>query len=490
MMSTRAIPARPSFSPLLTAVAAMLAVALFGFYLFAVRPDPPPDLGAFAAQTTETPTPASTPTLVPIEPVTATPLPAVLAQPGLVPTVVPPDASQAYTLVTPPPGFEAAMPTVVPPETAITPIAVIPVEAAQPTVVITTGRPDVFADLSVAEDITPAQTASQSVEGTLMAEKPNALYHFVAPATGMLTMRVESSAINDLEMGMLFLDAGGSGGGGGGGGGGESADIQRQIGSSGFIQAGGNVYIHVGSASGKASGKFTLTTFIAEPIPLQFESVAENDLNQRVPAAVYSFEAEAGDVISARVEGRDGYDTQLQLSDSTMLFSLGDDDSGDGYNPELTNFALPHTGTYYLIVQPYNGPYGASGHFSLTVTRQTPLALDEGPQSVAFNSKQPSALTFEGKAGETVQVVARIPTDATAYSVQSLRIELVQNGETVTVFNRGDGRQLAARGEGGGVTLLSGPVTIPADGPVSVRVDASGFLDNADSLRLEVAIER
>ncbi len=393
-------------------------------------------------------------------------------------------------LVTAPPSLDAQNPTIV----------TLPDQGAQavrPMIeqsTITMAQPsgnafyvagNAFMDFSDAQDMTP----NTSIDGELKADKPFALYHFVAPATGLLNLHVQSSAIADLNIAMQFINAEQNGGGGGGGGG-SSPDVLKQIGAANFVQAGGNVYIRVASASGQSLGKFTLTTSISEPKPLSFGDSAENDLNDKAPAAVYSFEANAGDVIAAKVEGRDGFDTQLQLADSQSTFGVRDDDSGDGYNPELSGFVIPHSGTYYLTVEPYNGPYGAPGHFTLHLTHQVAASLNDGPQQVAFNSKQNSALTFDAKAGETVQLVVRIPSDASAYSVQSLRIELVQNGETVTVFNRGDGRQPAARGEGGGSTLLSGPVTLPADGPVTVKVDAAGTLNQTDSLRLEVALEK
>lgn len=338
----------------------------------------------------------------------------------------------------------------------------------------------VFSDLADAQGIVP----DAPFNGTLTAEKPSALYHFVAKTSGLLNVNARSSSISDLSVfpaAIKKIDSN------------QPVPMSQplppgQIGT--FVEAGDDIYIRVGSGSGQQNGTFTLTPSLSPLTPLTFDTPADGNLDESAPSAAYSFEAKSGDVISARVEGKDGFDTRLVLLGDDHTIWASDDDSGDSTNPELQNLVIPHDGTFTLIVQPYNGPYGAAGHFTLTLAKQLPPSLDAGPQAVAFNNKLTPALTFTGKAGETVQLVVRVPSDATEYSVDSLAIRIEQNGEALSVFNRGDGRTPAVHGQGGGVTLLSGPVTIPADGVVTVKLDAAGTLNQTDGLRLEVALEK
>jgi hypothetical protein len=167
---------------------------------------------------------------------------------------------------------------------------------------------------------------------------------------------------------------------------------------------------------------------------------------------------------------------------------LDDDDSGAGVNPELYRVVLAQTRTYHVLVQPV--PDGGTGTFRLRIDRETPLSLDDGPQTVAFNSKWQPDLTFTGHAGENVTLQVRVPHDATAYKVDFLRVEVYQNGEALTVISRGGGQQPPAQGDAGDVSILSTNVSVPADGPVTVRVYSSGELGFQQGYRLDVAVER
>ncbi len=243
-----------------------------------------------------------------------------------------------------------------------------------------------------------------------------------------------------------------------------------------------------------------------------FDRDIEGQLSYYDPVAVYRFEAPDNAFITIRAEGMDEFDTALALYDLWLqyvrfgyLSSALDNDSGAGYDAELLNIPLRYTGTYYAVVAPGRRGYGA---FRLRISRDEVVPLGETPLTVRFNPS-PRAMTFTGRAGETVRLVIQLPEDAADYAVDTLSLELAQDGRNLytaeiargTVYTRtlwldANGQPITDINQSvwvaSGADVLSTDVTIPADGEVFVYLQATGRLTrpSQQTFALTVSLER
>lgn len=194
----------------------------------------------------------------------------------------------------------------------------------------------------------------------------------------------------------------------------------------------------VGPVTLPETGEYTLavssyTTY--EDLPttgdftLQVYTVSLDEITPDEPASVtfsadtqqhyFSFEAEVGDVIDINVTSEDDTDTLLTLTDSTGSVITSDDDSGEGYNPEIYQYSLSTSGTYTLLITTAD----TTGSAEITLHREKAASLDDGAQEVKITPKLYSrALTYEAQAGQTilmnVSVVSGEPVDLTISAYQ------------------------------------------------------------------------
>jgi hypothetical protein len=124
------------------------------------------------------------------------------------------------------------------------------------------------------------------------------------------------------------------------------------------------------------------------------------------------------------------------------------------------------------------------GRFKLTLERETRPSLDEGTQTVRFNGSMPPTLSYSGSAGENVQLNLRLPASASDYAVQSVSVSVLQDGHLIALFERG-----AATGAAVGEAIISGGVTIPADGQVLVQISAQAALTRPSTQQFALDVE-
>ena len=414
------------------------------------------------------PTPLLTATPVPFSlstaSATATPLfapslvPVVEGAPGLpMPTLVPAFGEATITSGAVPPGAV----TVVPMDPSALPPTVVP-----PAWMMAEPEP-----ISLGETVT----------GELTPDLPQLTYRFTAEATGPVFARARSEELTALGIGFQVMRDG-SGGGGGGGGSGDRATTQEISGSQ-YVYAGDQVTVLVNNAAPE-TGRFTLSVQQASATTIGYGETVTGTIDVEQPIAYYTFQGTQGDEVTVRVTGEDGFDTRLTLASTTPeSIIVNDDDGGPGYDPEVQWEMLPATGEFTIQVQPV---IPGGGAFTLTLERAESVSLDEGPQQVAFNSKYQPLLSFEGEAGETVQINVTAIRGST--SARYITAQVTQNGLLIADISRDFGQLSAATQPAAGAVLTSGTVTIPQDGPVNVRVHASTALDSAESLTVEVEV--
>jgi formylglycine-generating enzyme required for sulfatase activity len=248
------------------------------------------------------------------------------------------------------------------------------------------------------------------------------------------------------------------------------------------IALGGNVTVDSGPIMVPTLPPTTVLppVMLPEPQPIRVGNTVEGSINAEQPVAYYTFQGEQGDVVSIRVTGEAGFDTWIQLAIMAPNFVIAtDDDGGPGFDPEIEYEMLPSSGEFAILVQPAIS--GSGGRFSLTLERAEALSLDAGPQTVTFNSKYQPQLVFEGQAGQEIQLNARAVTGGD--SATFIGMVVTQNGVLIADISQNlDAETQRADGE----LLASGPVTIPNDGPVYVRVIASTTMTDDAGLAVEV----
>lgn len=235
----------------------------------------------------------------------------------------------------------------------------------------------------------------------------------------------------------------------------------------------GDYLILVRSYDNTGRGAYTLQLNRAVLTSISYGERIQTDIGGSNPALYYVFEASAGDRVSITVSSGGSVDTSLTLTDPMGFQVSFDDDGGPGFDPEILNQPLVADGAYTILVQTVI-PDGA-GRVTLTLMRDRPPSLDEGPLTVTLNEKQPLATAaFSGQAGQSVRLTARVLHSFSSGQTASPDIVVTQAGATLTT----------ARGED--VSTLVAEFVVPQDGPVSVQI--SNY--NYDRATLELTLER
>ncbi len=352
-------------------------------------------------------------------------------------------------------------------------------------------------------EITPA--AFGSIEGTIVDQltgtNPASLYHFVAAGDGVVVISLSTKdlALVNLKSSVVHADNNGGSGGGGSGGGGSSNPLTMQsVGTHILVLPDDNVRIGVLSNtsypgySPDQAIDYTLDIRYTDVVDLgikAFDGYTDNTLNDFNPLALYKFEANAGDVITIRATGVDGFDTGLELYDSTLnpvgdITTGFDENSGPGYDAEIYHQIMPSTGIYYVLVRPGSVGFGS---YRLQLTRETVPSLNKGTQTAQFNQPFLPRFTFDGKKDQTVTVNVTLPQDALDYAVQNVEVTFEQDGKVIDIFKHDSSLQLTQTG-----VVLSANVTLQSDSPVFVSVNANGKLTRASQqqFHLEVSVAK
>lgn len=136
-----------------------------------------------------------------------------------------------------------------------------------------------------------------------------------------------------------------------------------------------------GGAAGTTSGAFVLTlesgtqsglgTRFDAAIPIAYDTVIEGEITSATSTLYYTFQGQAGDVITIRMDRIGGaLDPLLALTNASARELVSDDDGGDGQNALIASFTLPADGAYTILATRYERASGTTtGRFRLTLTR-------------------------------------------------------------------------------------------------------------------------
>jgi len=304
---------------------------------------------------------------------------------------------------------------------------------------------------------------TQTVEGTFTEESLSALYNFRGQQGDVVTISMNSDDFDSYltlsqsgQSGSSLITDDDSGG-----------NLNSLIGPY-TLPSTGSYIITASSLGGTSVGAYTLRLNRVELEPIEVGDTIEAEIDARTPALYYSFEGTAGQVISIEVDSNDTLDTTLVVRGPDGYQAGYDDDSGGGFDPEISRLALSQTGSYIIVVQPYTA--GDTGELTIELTESELRSLDDGPQQVRLNDKQyEEYFSFTGNAGERLRFTITV-SGGTA----SPNVVVNQNGVQI--------------GSASGTTVggLVFEVDVPADGDGLVQIYDYSY----SSVVFEIEMER
>ncbi len=197
---------------------------------------------------------------------------------------------------------------------------------------------------------------------------------------------------------------------------------------------------------------------VAEIEQLRYGSAANGVLADDRPQETYLFNGQQGDQITARAVRESGASLSLRLqvraADGRLLAEA---DSDDGDSVLLSDFRLPQTDEYRLVVTRFREPFGQTvGRYTVQlegVSEARPIRdnIRYGQQALGrLNDATPiDRLAFEGRAGDVIGITTRATSG-------DLDIALS--------LEREDGTILARNDDSDGINAVISGVQLPEDG--------------------------
>jgi len=222
---------------------------------------------------------------------------------------------------------------------------------------------------------------------------------------------------------------------------------------------------------GAESGDFTVTITTVQLRPISFDAELNFALSGDMPAQYYRLPVETGDSLGITVEGSGALDTLLQVVSPAGEEFAFDDDSGSGFDAELSNLIFDRAANYVLVVSTFDE--GASGAGTVTVSRNPVHSLDDGGVTIALNDKAIRDL---------------VVFDAAEDELLILNLEVIYGDvEDLYVTATIDGMEVMSYSTMGVPDELPLAFVTPMSGTVVVTLEKFGY---DDGIALDVALER
>lgn len=224
-------------------------------------------------------------------------------------------------------------------------------------------------------------------------------------------------------------------------------------------------------AQGAIDGEFVISITEANPAPIAFDAATPFALDADAPTQYFSLPVETGDSLTVTLDSGGGLDTVLQVVAPDGVEFAFDDDSGSGFDAELSNLVFDHAATYVLVVSSFDS--GASGQGALRIRRNPVHALEDGETVITLNDKAIRDLViFDAEEDENLI----LNLDKLSGDVEDLYV-------TATV----EGMEVMAYSTMGVPDELPLAFVMPMSGRVVVTLEKFGF---DDGISLEVSLER
>lgn len=223
-------------------------------------------------------------------------------------------------------------------------------------------------------------------------------------------------------------------------------------------------------AQGAINGEFAAHISRVSVTTIPFDTDLPFSLSAERPALYYALPVEAGESLTVKVDGG-GLDTLLQVVSPAGSEFAFDDDSGSGFDAELSNLVFDHSASYILVVATFDDQ--ASGAGTLSVARNPAQSLDAGEATVTLNDKAIRDLVIFDAAEDELLV---LNLEKRAGDVEDLYV-------TATI----DGMEIMSYSTMGVPEHLPLAFVTPMAGRVVVTLEKFGF---DDGISLGVSLER
>ena len=222
---------------------------------------------------------------------------------------------------------------------------------------------------------------------------------------------------------------------------------------------------------GAIDGDFVITIAEASVVPINFDTDVAFTLDADAPAHYFALPVETGDSLTVTVDSGGTLDTLLQVVAPSGFEYAFDDDSGAGFDAELSNLVFDHAATYVLVISTFDG--GASGQGRVTIRRNPVQALEDGEALVTLNDK----------AIRDLVVFDAVEDEVLILNLEKLSGDVEDLYVTATV----EGMEVMSYSTMGVPDELPLAFVMPMSGRVVVTLEKFGF---DDGISLEVSLER
>ena len=223
-------------------------------------------------------------------------------------------------------------------------------------------------------------------------------------------------------------------------------------------------------AQGAESGAFTVAIEPISLMPIAFDTDVSFALSAASPAIYYRLPVQTGDSLTVTVDSGGALDTLLQVASPAGEEHAFDDDSGSGFDAELSNLVFDRAATYVLIISTFDG---ASGSGTINIARNPVHSLDDGDVTITLNDKAIRDLVIFDAAEDELLV---------------LNLEVVYGDvEDLYVTATIDGMEVMSYSTMGLPDELPLAFVTPMSGRVVVTLEKFGY---DDGITLDVSLER
>lgn len=224
-------------------------------------------------------------------------------------------------------------------------------------------------------------------------------------------------------------------------------------------------------AQGAETGEFTVTIRPVATAPIAFDADLSFALSADAPAIYYTLPVQTGDSLTVSVDSGGALDTLLGVVSPAGEEQAFDDDSGPGFDAELSNLVFDRAATYVLAVSTFDS--GAAGAGMLRIARNPVHSLDDGAVTIVLTDKAVRDL---------------VVFDAAEDELLILNLEVVSGDvEDLYVTATIDGMEVMSYSTMGVPDELPLAFVTPMSGRVVVTLEKFGF---DDSIALDVSLER
>ena len=220
-----------------------------------------------------------------------------------------------------------------------------------------------------------------------------------------------------------------------------------------------------------SEGDFVTTLETVSLARVDFNSTINFSLSPDVPALYYEMPVNTGDSLSLSIDSDGSLDTLMQVFAPDGFEFVFDDDSGSGFDAELSNLIFDRGATYVLTVSTFDG--SATGSGTLTITRNPVHDLEDGEIIIRLNDKAIRDLVVFDAAEDEMLI---LQLDKLAGDVEDLYV-------TATV----EGMEVMSYSTMGVPERLPLAFVMPMSGRVVVTLEKFGF---DDGISLAVSLER